>query len=84
MDYVYEFDGSHMNWRFNSGWRRTEVDPYQYEVIYEDASGPVSEGIFDIDNYTSEYGKISPEITFEITMQGFNPQVSLTTSDIQG
>lgn len=84
IDYVYQFDGSHMNWRYNSAWKRSG-GPYRFEVTYEDESGVISKGIFDDGSHISEYNKIAPEITFEITMHPFDHsiQYNLTESDLQ-
>lgn len=85
IDYVYEFDGSHMNWRYNSSWERSSA-PYQYKVTYEDESGPVSKDMLDSDQYIAEYSAIAPEITLELTMYTFetSAQYNLTESEVQG
>lgn len=86
IDYVYEFDGSHMNWRYNSSWERSGVSPYRYKVTYEDESGLVSSDELDADQYIAEYNAIVPEITLELTMYAFDAsgQYNLTESDVQG
>ena len=83
IDYVYEFDGEHMNWIFNSGWERSG-GPYQYEVFLETPDGRVSKGVYPLGEYIPAYEEIGPAITLELTMRDFDnaSQFNLSEQDV--